>query len=132
MNDETIFASDIKSASEPSGRHPGLVILHDWYGPDHHSRSCAEKLQAQGYLTYGPDLFAGMEASASDDTARASFTAGLSDPQITAAAMAAVDKLAAHPNIDPDRIGLVGWGWGGTCSLLAAAHDRRVGAAFCA
>jgi dienelactone hydrolase len=40
-----------------------------------------------------------------------------------------LDVLAAHPLVDPGRLGVVGWSYGGTLSLLLAATDERVRAA---
>ncbi len=39
-----------------------------------------------------------------------------------------LDVLAAHPLVDPDRMGAVGFSYGGTCALFLAACDERVAA----
>jgi uncharacterized protein len=44
---------------------------------------------------------------------------------------AAVDRMAAHPSVDPDRIGLLGWGLGGGVVVYEAADDERVKAVAC-
>jgi dienelactone hydrolase len=41
----------------------------------------------------------------------------------------ALDVLAEHPLVDPDRMGVVGFSYGGTISLFLAAADPRVAAA---
>jgi dienelactone hydrolase len=41
----------------------------------------------------------------------------------------AIDVLAAHPLVDPQRIGAAGLSYGGTCTLFLAASDARVQAA---
>jgi dienelactone hydrolase len=41
----------------------------------------------------------------------------------------ALDVLAAHPLVDPARIGMVGLSYGGTATLFLAAHDERIRAA---
>jgi dienelactone hydrolase len=40
-----------------------------------------------------------------------------------------VDALVAHPLVDGDRIGAVGFSYGGTCALFLAATDPRIAAA---
>jgi dienelactone hydrolase len=44
--------------------------------------------------------------------------------------MRALDVLAAHPLVDPGRIGAVGFSYGGTMTLFLAACDERVRAAI--
>lgn len=41
----------------------------------------------------------------------------------------ALDVLAGHPLVDPDRLGVVGFSYGGTIALFLAACDSRVAAA---
>ena len=42
----------------------------------------------------------------------------------------ALDVLAAHPLVDPDRVGAAGLSYGATCTLFLAAIDERVRAAI--
>ncbi|MHA6695207.1 alpha/beta hydrolase [Homoserinimonas sp. A520] len=44
---------------------------------------------------------------------------------------AAVDRVSAHPEIDADRIGLLGWGLGGGVVVYEAGDDERVKAVAC-
>jgi len=41
----------------------------------------------------------------------------------------ALDVLEEHPLVDPDRLGMVGFSYGGTVTLFLAALDQRVAAA---
>ena len=43
----------------------------------------------------------------------------------------AITMLQQQPDLDPERIGLVGWGLGGGIVVQAAAEDARVGAVAC-
>ncbi|GAB2736772.1 alpha/beta hydrolase [Salinifilum aidingensis] len=45
---------------------------------------------------------------------------------------AAVDRVSALPEIDADRVGLLGWGMGGGVVVAEAAEDPRIGAVVCA
>ncbi|WP_104176571.1 alpha/beta hydrolase [Cryobacterium sp. Y50] len=44
---------------------------------------------------------------------------------------AAVDRVSAHPKLDADRVGLIGWGLGGGVVVHEAADDDRVKAVAC-
>ena len=44
---------------------------------------------------------------------------------------AAVDRVSSHPQLNPGRIGLLGWGLGGGVVVSAAADDPRVRSLVC-
>lgn len=44
---------------------------------------------------------------------------------------AAVDRVSAHPDLDADRVGLLGWGLGGGVVVYEAGDDPRVKAVVC-
>jgi carboxymethylenebutenolidase len=115
------------AGDSPAGtRSPGLILLHDFYGMDEHTRAAAARLSAMGFKVLAPDLFTnGGPTDTSSDAALADWTVTVSDSKIVAQIRGALDALAAQPSVDTSKLGIVGWGWGGTYSLLAAAHDRR-------
>ncbi len=103
-----------------AGRRPALVLLHGW-GPadmngaevlDESARSLAEA----GYVTLSLSMRGWPETGGEDD-------AGAEQPADT---VGAVEWLAERPNVDPARIGLVGFSQGGQVSLLAAARGASV------
>jgi dienelactone hydrolase len=119
------------SARGAATRHPGLVVLHDWYGLDETTRESVERLGRLGYAVHAPDLFApgGPPADATSDSALADWALTQYDTAIVSRVLAAIDELAAREDVNPAQIGLIGFGWGGTYALIAAAHDGRVKAA---
>lgn len=44
---------------------------------------------------------------------------------------AAVDRVSCHPQLDPNRISLLGWGLGGGVVVAEAVDDPRVGSLVC-
>jgi len=44
---------------------------------------------------------------------------------------AAVDRVSAHPQLDAERVGLIGWGLGGGVAVHEAGEDVRVKAVAC-
>ncbi|HEX8833559.1 MAG TPA: dienelactone hydrolase family protein [Abditibacteriaceae bacterium] len=110
-----------------ASRRPALVVLHDFYGPDAQTQEAAARLASQGYVVLMPDLFAGKAPQdATGESAFADFTQSLTDTQILAQIIASVDALVERGDVNPSRIGIVGWGWSGCYALMAAAHDDRL------
>ncbi|KAB7648519.1 dienelactone hydrolase family protein [Polymorphobacter fuscus] len=111
-----------------TGPHPAVVIFHNWAGQGPHEVAAAERLAAQGYAAIAADIYgAGVRGEVFGDNS------ALMDPWMVDRAglrtriLAAVAAAAAHPAVDPDRIAVMGYCFGGLCALDAArSADPRV------
>jgi len=94
----------------------GVVICHGSDGVDGRGEFYAPTLQAGGLATLELDMWA----------ARGSIRGAAARPrspvETVPDAFAALAFLAAQPEIDPARIGVMGFSWGGVVTLLAAAR----------
>src|SRR5450755_1875839 len=45
------------------GRHPGIVVIHEWWGLNGWVKEQAQKLAAQGYVALAVDLYRGKVAT---------------------------------------------------------------------
>ncbi len=100
--------------SQPStGRLPAAVVLHGSAGIDSRGAWYVEALNDAGIATLEIDMW----------SARG-LAGGINRPALPTLtvpdAFSALHYLAAHPRIDPQRIGVIGFSWGGVVSLLAA------------
>jgi carboxymethylenebutenolidase len=120
-------ASAANTVADAAPPYPALVVLHDIHGLDDATREAAARLSRLGYVCLAPDLFArsGGPQDTSSETALMNFTLSLSDAQMIADALAALSALTSRDDVDANRLGIVGWGWGGAFALMAAAHDHR-------
>lgn len=131
---QTGASDEAENTDAAPSRRPALVVLHDFYGLDDATREAAARLAGLGYVTLAPDVFASTGGlpqgetpdDAPSEAALLDYTHSLFDTQIVGAVVAALDALAARPEVDAARLGVVGWGWGGAYALMAAAHDPRV------
>jgi dienelactone hydrolase len=93
---------------------PAVVIVHGSAGVDSRSIDYAHTLQLAGIATLEVDLWS------------ARWPAGgllrrpNSVPETLPDAFGALAFLAAHEAIDPSRIGIMGFSWGGVVSMLSA------------
>ena len=106
------------------GKRPGLILLHGSAGllfPGLDLRQRARDLSAQGYAVFVPHFF----NRTGHFMVRPS---GVHEnlPAWTSTVRDAVSYVAAQPNVDASRIGLMGHSLGGYLSLGAAAQDSRV------
>ena len=95
---------------------PGIVIAHGYYDPQHYFRgqgtqSTVEGLAQRGYVVFMPDYRGYAESQNRNDP----FTPGYEHDVINAAL-----ALRALPYVDDERVGLVGYSWGGGLAVKAA------------
>jgi dienelactone hydrolase len=100
------------------GRVPAVIVLHSTAGVGAVTDLYAEALRRAGFATLVPDMWTarGMQPGAYQQRRPSSF-AGLQD------AFGAARFLAAHPRIDPQRIGVTGQSFGAIVALRAARED---------
>jgi carboxymethylenebutenolidase len=112
---------------ERSGRLPGIVVIHEWWGLNDQIKDEARKLAGEGYAVFAIDLYDGEVAA---DATRAGQLAGSvrQNPDAALAKMkAALDYLAAQPEVASDTLASLGWCFGGGMSaILGTSGDPRL------
>src|SRR5438067_12721856 len=106
------------------GPFPAIIVVHGDFGPTKWVKQQAERLAGQGYVVLAVDLYHG-ELPKDVEEAHI-LERGLEEARVLANLRAAVDHLAALPQVRKDRIGILGWDMGGGHALEAAACDRRL------
>lgn len=104
-------------ARPTSGVGPGVLVLHEAWGLTHDIRWAADRLAAQGYVAFVPDLTPVMRGPAG---AVAQLTAGRGP--LIEAALTALDKLSAK--VESQELGVVGFSMGASLALLCDRHPR--------
>ena len=112
------------------GRRPGVVILHAFRGQGPLEVAVAQALAGHGFAALAADLYG--EGRLAQDTAeaRALMAPLATDRRLLRERLAAtVDALKDQPEVDPERVGVMGFCFGGMCALEAARADLDVRAA---
>jgi carboxymethylenebutenolidase len=120
------FVVDVFAPSSP-GRYPAVVVVHGHGGVGEGKRcgshTLARHLARTGYVAMVPHYFGSLKPDPKDGRKNArSFAVWertVSD---------AVGHASRRPDVDPQRIGLLGSSLGSWVSLSVAARDRRVSA----
>jgi carboxymethylenebutenolidase len=126
----------------------GLVVIHEIWGLVDHIKDLADRLATNGYLAVAPDLLTGIGISpeVGQELLRIRSGGGASEqsrfqpmlreklapmqsPEFARWAVSAlrrtVDYVAERPDVD-DRIGVLGFCFGGSYSFALAAADPRI------
>jgi carboxymethylenebutenolidase len=106
------------------GPLPALIVIHENRGLTEHIKDVTRRFADQGYVVLGVDLLSrvgGREKFATDDEAVAAISA-LSSEGVVEDLQSAFDYLKSRPYVKADRIGVIGYCWGGGNSLLMATR----------
>lgn len=100
------------------GPHPALVVIHEWWGLNDWVKEQAAKYAGQGYVALAVDLYHGRIAT--DPETAHELMRGLPQDQGVRDLVAAVKYLEARKDVNPHRVGAVGWCMGGTYAMQLA------------
>jgi carboxymethylenebutenolidase len=104
--------------SEPESPGPAVIVVHDYFGALPHVRELCDALAQAGFTALGPDLYDGM---ATTDPDRAEVLLRRLDVSRSRSLLTvAARQLRAHPKVQPERVGAVGFSAGGWLALLTA------------
>src|SRR5271166_2628693 len=123
--DETVNA--ILYAPQGKGPYPALVVIHEWYGLNDWVKEEASKLADQGYAALAIDLYRGKVATTPDEAHQ--IMRGVPEDRANRDLLAASAYLRSQKNVDPARVGSIGWCMGGGYSLDLAVNDPKLKAA---
>jgi carboxymethylenebutenolidase len=106
--------------------NPGLIVLQEAFGVNHHIRDVADRFAAQGFVVIAPELFHRdappyFEASYTDFGAVQPLLAAMTVEGAEADLKAAHHWLSHHELVNPANIFSIGYCMGGRISFLANA-----------
>ncbi len=108
---------------ERKGQAPGVVVIHEIFGISDFIRQTTEQLAKDGFVAIAPDLLSHRGGTpASTDSAR-KLIAGLDPDTITRDLDATVAYVKHLPAARPDRVGVIGFCWGGGQSFRYATNN---------
>jgi dienelactone hydrolase len=116
-------------SSDPSftGPRPAVLVIHDWFGASDYTRMRAEQLAALGYVAMVADIYGKGIRPANAQEASAEAGKYYKDRQLLRMrARAGLDFLASRPNVDPQRLAVMGYCFGGGAALELARSGAPV------
>ena len=114
-------------ALPPAGgeaKKPALVVIQEWWGVDDWVKEQAARFASKGYVALAADLYRGRKTSSPDEAHE--LMRGMPEDRAMTDLKAAVDYLASRPDVDPNRIGVIGWCMGGGYALKLATVEPRL------
>ncbi|HQS02384.1 MAG: hypothetical protein B7Y07_04545 [Halothiobacillus sp. 24-54-40] len=101
-----------------AGRRPAVLVVHEWWGRNAFSDDRARALAKLGYVGFAVDMF-GNHAQADNPTEASQLSSAVSGnlPLMTNRFMAALHAIKQQPEVDPNKIAVIGYCFGGSVAL---------------
>jgi len=99
---------------------PGVIVLHAWWGLNAFFKSLCDRLAAEGFVAFAPDLNEGQVAKTVDE-AKQIMSASNSERKHAVAA-ASPDFLRGRPEVQKEGLSLIGFSMGAAWSLVLASE----------
>ncbi|MEX2443907.1 MAG: dienelactone hydrolase family protein [Alkalispirochaeta sp.] len=108
------------------GRRPAVLMLHEWWGLTLETSAMAEQLSADGFIVLAPDLLRGRRSvSVPGALVQMVLTP---DSQVRSDVDRALQELRDLPQVDPDRVAVVGFCFGGTQAMHLGSRSAQLAA----
>jgi len=98
-------------ARPQDGAGPGVVVLQEWWGLEAHIKDVTERFAREGYVALAPDLYHGKSTSEPDEARKLAME--LERPRAFQETAGAARYLKSLPEVQPKKVGVIGWCMGG-------------------
>ena len=116
-----------------TGKRPGVVVVHEWWGHNEHARNQAKRLAEAGYVAFALDMYGKGKVTTHPDDAMTFMTDATKVPAVVKARFdAALAVLKSDPHVDTTKIAAIGYCFGGgvVLNMAAAGEDLAAVATF--
>ena len=104
---------------------PGVLVLHAWWGLNAFFKSMCDRLAAEGFAVFAPDLNEGRVAKTIDEAKE--IMSGLDGQRKYDVARAAIEFLRERPEVRQEPFSIIGFSMGAAWSLiLASEHPQDI------
>lgn len=116
-----VTAKGYLALPEGAGKHPGVLVVHEWWGHNAYARKRADMLAEMGYAALAVDMYGdGKTAAHPQDAGAFAGEVRKNMDEARARFEAAMKFLQELPEVDADRIAAIGYCFGGNVVLQMA------------
>ena len=122
--DETV--NGFLAVPDGGGKHPAIIVIHEWWGLNDWVKQQAQNFAEHGYVALAVDLYRGKTGTTPDEAHI--LMRGLPDDRGLRDLEAAFSYLASRTDVNPSKIGSIGWCMGGGWSIKLAENQPKLAA----
>ena len=118
---DTVMKGYLAYDDAVTGKRPGVLVVHEWWGHNAYARKCADMLAELGYTALAVDMYGDGKTADHPDSAGKFATAVRQDMGVMQARFnAARDYLNGLETVDPEQNAAIGYCFGGSVVLSMA------------
>jgi len=122
---DTVLQGFVAWDDAVSGKRPGVLVVHEWWGHNQHARNQAIRLATAGYVGFALDMYGKGKVTTHPDDAMKFMSEATKDPAVVKARFdAALSVLKADSHVDKSQIAAIGYCFGGGVVLNMAAQGE--------
>lgn len=106
-----------------TGKGPGVLVMHAWWGLNAIIKAVCDRLAAQGYVAYAPDLYHGQIATTIEEAGRLGHQLEENVEQAKAEARAGLAELLSHLDSPDQGVAVMGFSLGAFYSAYLSGVD---------
>ncbi len=104
-----------------TGKRPGVLVAHEWWGLNDYAKLRAEMLAETGYVAFAADMYGDGKITRHADEAKGWMQQISSNAEAwQRRASLALEQLKAHPKVDAERLAAIGYCFGGATVMQMA------------
>lgn len=123
----TVLEGFLANPAQPGEKRPAVLVAHAWAGRDEFAIGRAKALAGLGYAGFALDNYGKGVLGANNDENSKLIGPFMADrAMLRDRLLAGLATLRAQPGIDPDRIAIMGYCFGGLCALDLARSGADI------
>lgn len=124
--DSTTMNGYIAYDKNDTGKSPGILVVHEWWGHNDYARKRADMLAELGYVALAVDMYGeGKKAGHPEDAQKFAMSVMGNFDTAKERFSKAMETLKNNPKVDSEKIGAIGYCFGGSVvlSMANAGYD---------
>lgn len=124
QDDETQLTGQLYWDDAISGKRPGILVVHEWWGLNDYAKKRARMLAELGYVAFAADMYGTGHVTDTPDQAREWMQEVTADVEgWRARASLGLQQLAKHELVESSQLAAIGYCFGGA-TVLQMSYDN--------
>jgi carboxymethylenebutenolidase len=129
MTKEVVYYKNDKNVSgylarpDDDQKHPGIILIHEWWGLNDNIRDNAKRFAKLGYVALAVDLYDGKSSTTPGEARKLATAVRQNVEEAFKNLKSALDYLKTQPSVDSNRLASIGWCFGGGWSYQMAKNN---------